>query len=218
MYGNHTVRFKDRVHAGSLLCNELAYLKGKDALVLAIARGGVIVGDAIAQCIDAMLDVIVPRKIGSPYNPELALGAVMHDGKCYINEHIARMLNVEQEYIKSVKEERMRESARMLMLYRGSTNYSIQGRHVVLVDDGIATGATVLVSIAWCRDHRPASITLAVPVMPRDVYEVMKVKVDRIVSLLLPVDFGAVGEFYEDFSPVSDEDVINVLSKYKGRI
>ncbi|MEM4309493.1 MAG: phosphoribosyltransferase family protein [Candidatus Nitrosocaldus sp.] len=212
------MRFKDRVHAGSLLCNELAYLKGKDALVLAIARGGVIVGDAIAQCIDAMLDVIVPRKIGSPYNPELALGAVMHDGKCYINEHIARMLNVEQEYIKSVKEERMRESARMLMLYRGSTNYSIQGRHVVLVDDGIATGATVLVSIAWCRDHRPASITLAVPVMPRDVYEVMKVKVDRIVSLLLPVDFGAVGEFYEDFSPVSDEDVINVLSKYKGRI
>jgi len=213
VYSNHTVRFKDRVHAGSLLCSELAYLKGKDALILAIARGGVIVGYAIAQCIDATLDVIVPRKIGSPYNPELALGAVMHDGKCYINEHIARMLSVEQGYIQSAKEERMKESVRMLMLYRGSTQYSIEGRHVVLVDDGIATGATVLVSIAWCRDHRPASITLAVPVMPRDVYEVMKGKVDRIVSLLLPVDFGAVGEFYEDFSPVSDEDVINVLSK-----
>jgi predicted phosphoribosyltransferase len=123
------------------------------------------------------------------------------------------MLSVEQGYIQSAKEERMKESVRMLMLYRGSTQYSIEGRHVVLVDDGIATGATVLVSIAWCRDHRPASITLAVPVMPRDVYEVMKGKVDRIVSLLLPVDFGAVGEFYEDFSPVSDEDVINVLSK-----
>lgn len=213
VYSNHTVRFKDRVHAGSLLCRELAYLKGKDALILAIARGGVIVGSAIAECIDATLDVIVPRKIGSPYNPELALGAVMHDGKCYINEHIARMLSVEQDYIQSVKEERMKESARMLMLYRGSTHYIIEGRHVVLVDDGIATGATVLVSIAWCRDHRPASITLAVPVMPRDVYEVMKDKVDKIVSLLLPVDFGAVGEFYEDFRPVSDEDVINVLSK-----
>ncbi|MFN4336678.1 MAG: phosphoribosyltransferase [Candidatus Nitrosocaldus sp.] len=211
------MRFKDRVHAGSLLCSELAYLKGKDAVVLAIARGGVIVGDAIAECIDAMLDVIVPRKIGSPFNPELALGAVMHDGKCYINEHISRMLNVEQGYIKSVKEERMRESARMLMTYRGSTQYDIEGRHIVLVDDGIATGATVLVSIAWCRDRKSASITLAVPVMPRDMYDVMKAQVDNIAVLLLPIDFGAVGEFYDDFSPVSDSDVISILSKYKSK-
>ncbi|MCS6768747.1 MAG: phosphoribosyltransferase family protein [Candidatus Nitrosocaldus sp.] len=211
------MRFRDRRDAGSLLCRELEYMKGKDALVLAIARGGVVVGDAIAECIGATLDVIVPRKIGSPYNPELALGAVMHDGKCYINEHIARMLDVKQGYIQSAKEERMRESVRMLMLYRGSTQYSVRGRHVVLVDDGIATGATVLVSIAWCRDHKPASITLAVPVMPSDVYEVMRREVDRIAVLLLPVDFGAVGEFYDDFSPVSDEHIMDILGKYKMR-
>ncbi len=211
------MRFKDRVHAGSLLCSELTYLKGRDVLVLAIARGGVVVGDVIAECIDAMLDVIVPRKIGSPFNPELALGAVMHDGKCYINEHIARMLNVEQDYIKSAKEEMMREGTRMLMAYRGSTDYNIEGRSVVLVDDGIATGATVLVSIAWCREHKPASITLAVPVMPRETYEVMKAQVDNIAVLLLPIEFGAVGEFYDDFGPVSDYDVISILSKYKGK-
>ncbi len=211
------MRFKDRVHAGSLLCSELTYLKGRDVLVLAIARGGVVVGDVIAECIDAMLDVIVPRKIGSPFNPELALGAVMHDGKCYINEHIARMLNVEQDYIKSAKEEMMREGTRMLMAYRGSTDYNVEGRSVVLVDDGIATGATVLVSIAWCREHKPASITLAVPVMPRETYEVMKAQVDNIAVLLLPIEFGAVGEFYDDFGPVSDYDVISILSKYKGK-
>ncbi len=209
--------FKDRNDAGTQLCNRLLFLKGKGALVLGIARGGVIVGSVIAECIDAELDVIVPRKLGAPSNPELAIGAVMHDNKCYLNDSIIEMLNVSQEYIKHIKEEKSKESKEMLTRYRGNDKYDISDRHIVIVDDGIATGATVIVSILWCMEHGPASITLAVPVMPKDIYNRLKGMVDNLVVILTPIDFGAVGEFYHNFEPVSDEEVIRALVKKRDK-
>ncbi len=203
--------FKDRYDAGTQLCNRLIFLKGKNALVLGIARGGVIVGSVIARCIDAELDVIAPRKLGAPYNPELAIGAVMHDNSCYLNDRIIALLNVSKEYVEQVREEKGKESKAMVKHYRGSDNYSIRDRDVIIVDDGIATGATVIVSILWCKEQRPRSITLAVPVMPRGMYDMLKGMVDNLVALLIPIDFGAVGEFYYNFEPVSDEEVINAL-------
>jgi predicted phosphoribosyltransferase len=180
---------------------------------LGIARGGVIVGSVIAECIDAELDVIVPRKLGAPYNAELAIGAVMHDNRSYLNNSIIEMLRISQEYIKHAIEEKGKESKEMLIRYRGNDKYNISGRHVVIVDDGISTGATVIVSILWCKEHSPASITLAVPVMPRDIYNRLSSMVDNLVAILTPIDFGAVGEFYDRFDPVSDEEVIIALAR-----
>jgi putative phosphoribosyl transferase len=207
------MHFKNRHDAGTQLCSKLLFLKGKNALVLGIARGGVIVGSVIAECIDAELDVIVPRKLGAPYNPELAIGAVMHDNRSYLNNSIIEMLRISQEYIKHAIEEKGKESKEMLIRYRGNDKYNISGRHVVIVDDGIATGATVIVSILWCKEHSPASITLAVPVMPRDIYNRLSSMVDNLVAILTPIDFGAVGEFYDRFDPVSDEEVILALAR-----
>ncbi len=203
--------FKDRYDAGTQLCNRLMFLKGKNALVLGIARGGVIVGGVIAKCIDAELDVIAPRKLGAPYNPELAIGAVMHDNRCYLNDRIIALLNVSKEYIDNVRGEKSKESKALVTRYRGNDNYSIRDRDVVIVDDGIATGATVIVSIIWCKEQKPGSITLAVPVMPRDTYDMLKGMVDNLIALLTPIEFGAVGEFYDNFEPVSDDQVISAL-------
>jgi predicted phosphoribosyltransferase len=210
--------FKDRIDAGLQLCDRLSHLKGKNALILSIARGGVIVGKVIASCIDGELDVVVPRKLGAPSNPELAIGAVMHDDTNYLNNNIISILNVGEDYINSIIKKRSSESRAMLLRYRGNDEYKIKDRHVVIVDDGIATGATVIVSIAWCRRYEPASITLAVPVMPAEMYERLKITVDELVVLLTPYDFGAVGEFYDNFDPVSDEEVMDALkSKSKSK-
>lgn len=210
------MRFKDRNSAGLQLASKLSWLKGeKEVVILAIPRGGVVIADVIAKSLDAMLDVVVPRKLGAPYNSELAIGAVMHDHSSYINEYVINALRIKQEYVAEEIETQVREIERRLALYRGSNSYDLKDKIVVLVDDGIATGSTMMVAILWVRKQKPKMVILAVPVAPSEVVRKLDEMVDRSVVLHTPIDFGAVGEFYENFEQISDEEVVNMISRYK---
>lgn len=207
------MRFKDRIDAGRQLASELSWLKEKNPVILGIPRGGVVVADVIAQSLDATLDVVVPRKLGAPNNPELAIGAVMHDGSTYLNEYVVSTLGVGKDYINSEISEQVKEIKRRLEAFRGNVDYDLKDKRVVLVDDGIATGATMMVSIIWARNQSPMETILAVPVVPQMIIEKMKEQVDKAIVIHSPREFGAVGEFFEDFSQTTDEEVINLLRK-----
>ncbi|HLE34427.1 MAG TPA: phosphoribosyltransferase family protein [Nitrososphaerales archaeon] len=209
------MRFKDRNDAGLQLLQKLAWLKGKDVIILAIPRGGIVVGDVIAKSLNVKLDVIVPRKLGAPSNPELAIGAVMHDGSTYLNDYVVKALNVNQQYIKKEIEEQVSEIERRLHIFRGSKTYVLRDKIIVLVDDGIATGATTMVAVTWIKKQKPKMIVLATPVAPGEMVSMLKQMVDELIVLMMPLEFGAVGEFYEDFSQVEDENVLEILHKYK---
>ena len=187
-----------------------------EIIIMAIPRGGVVIGDIIASSLGAELDIVVSRKIGAPHNPELAIGAVMHDGSFFPNEHLIRTLNVQQEYINEQIFVQEKEIQRRLLRFRGSKQYVLMNKIVILVDDGIATGATMIAAIRWLGGQQPKTLMVAVPVAPKDTFDRLKEeqKVDQVIVLFLPVAFSAVGEFYKDFSQVSDEEVIEIMRRY----
>jgi putative phosphoribosyl transferase len=212
--------FKNRINAAKRLAEKLKLLIDRDPsefIILAIPRGGVVVGDVIASSMGAKLDIVVSRKIGAPYNPEVAIGAVMHDGSFFPNEDIINMSNASQEYIDEQISIQKKEIECRLNKFRGSKQYNLQGKNIILVDDGIATGATMFAAIRWLGKQKPKSIIVAVPVAPKDTFDNLKkeVKVNKVVVLHSPTVFSAVGEFYEDFSQVSDEEVIEIMNKYR---
>ncbi|MFQ5940829.1 MAG: phosphoribosyltransferase [Nitrososphaerales archaeon] len=209
------MRFKDRNDAGLQLAARLAWLKEEKVIVLAIPRGGVVIADVLAKSLGATLDVLVPRKLGAPYNPELAIGAVMHDGSSYINEHVIKTLRIEQNYITTEIENQVMEIKHRLALFRGNSCYDLKGKTIVLVDDGVATGATMKVAILWVKKQKPRKVIIAVPVAPSEVVRKLNEMVDMSLALHMPTEFGAVGEFYEDFEQISDEEVTNMIRKYK---
>jgi predicted phosphoribosyltransferase len=209
------MRFHDRKDAGLQLAQKLAWLKDRDVVVLAIPRGGVVVGDVIAKSLNGKLDVIVPRKLGAPTNPELAIGAVMHDGSSYINDYVVKMLGVEEQHIKAEIKAQVKEIERRLQLFRGSTKYELADKIIVIVDDGIATGATAKVAIMWVVTQKPKMVVLATPVAPGEVAKMLEQMVHKLVILLMPLEFQAVGEFYDDFAQVGDEQVIQILRNYR---
>ncbi|GBC85145.1 Putative phosphoribosyl transferase [bacterium HR11] len=206
--------FRDRAEAARRLAERLEPFRGEDLVILAIPRGGVVIGDGIARAIGGQLDVVVPRKLGAPYDPELAIGAVMHDGSVFLNEDVIEALGVPEEYIEKEKAAQMKEIERRLILYRGHREYRLEGRTVLLVDDGVATGATLLVAARWVRTQAPKKLVIAVPVGPPETIEKLQAVADEVVALLIPAQFGAVGEFYRDFSPVTDEEVRRIMRQY----
>lgn len=212
--------FKNREDAAKRLAAKLKLSIDKSAnefIILAIPRGGVITGDVIASTLRSNLDIVVSRKIGAPYNSELAVGAIMHDGSFIPNEDIIKMLNVSQEYINEQIDIQKNEIERRLKRFRGGKEYHLRGKNIILVDDGIATGATMFAVIKWLGKQNPKRLIVAVPVTPKDTFDKLKedVKVEDVVVLRLPIAFSAVGEFYEDFSQISDEEVIQIMNKYK---
>lgn len=208
------VMFSDRTAAGNQLGKKLEFLKGQDPLILAIPRGGVVVADAIATVLDCKLDIIVSRKIGAPQNPELAIGAVLHDGSYFPNSEVVKMLQVPQSYIDLEKSIQMKEIERRLISYRGSMQYHLENKIVVIVDDGIATGATILVAALWVKKQKPKKVIIAVPVGSKDSIQKLKKIADEVVVLYAPDFFNAVGEFYKDFEQVEDETVLEIMRKY----
>jgi predicted phosphoribosyltransferase len=206
------MRFKNREEAGRKLAIKLSSLKALNPVVLAIPRGGVIVGGIVAKALNAKLDIVVPRKLRAPYNPELAIGAVMHDGTYYLNRDIVAALDVNEEYIKREIEAQRVEIERRLHLFRKSKEYNLRDKIIVLVDDGIATGATMLAAINWLKKQKPKKLVVAIPVLPAETLELLKREVDEVIFILAPFEFGAVGEFYEDFSQVEDEEVIKIIN------
>lgn len=210
--------YKDRKEAAEFLAQKLKkkygdHLKRENTVILAIPRGGVITGYVIAERMGVGLDVLVSRKIGSPFNPELAIGAVIHDGSFFPNEDIIKMLDIPKSYIDEQIAIQMKEIERRLLKFRGSMDYQLEGKFVILVDDGIATGATVFAAINWLRGQKIRKIVVAMPVGPRDtVLRLVKVA-DDVVVLQTPLLFEAVGEFYQDFSQVTDDEVVETMRK-----
>lgn len=208
--------FVDRIDAGNRLASVLKDFSGKKGIVLAIPRGGVVVGSVIAKSLNLPLDVIIPRKIGAPYNPELAIGAVAEDGTAILDNHLIKYLGVDLEYVKEETEGQKKEIERRLKLYRQDISYPIlKGLDVIVVDDGIATGSTMKAALASVKNRGAASITVAVPIGPTSTIEELNKIADRVVCLYTPEYFQAIGQFYKDFSQTTDEEVIKLLSESK---
>ena len=211
--------FSDRVDAGKRLASALKDFSGKKGIVLAIPRGGVVVGYMIAKALNLPLDVIIPRKIGAPDNPELAIGAVAEDGTAILDGNLIKYLGVSREYIKEETERQKQEIGRRLKLYRQDASYpNLKGLDVIVVDDGIATGSTMKAALASVKNRGAASITVAVPVGPPSTIDELEKMADRVVCLHTPEFFQAIGEFYTDFSQTSDEEVIGLLRENKRNL
>lgn len=208
--------FADREEAGALLGEKVAALGLRRPLVLGIPRGGVVVAARVAQALGVPLDVIVPRKIGAPRNPELAIGAVGPDGQVVIDEGLAALVGASPAYIARESRRQSEEVKRRLELYRrGLPPLQPGGEDVVVVDDGVATGHTVLAALRALRGQSPVSLTLAVPVAPPEVVPRLRTEADHVVCLLAPSPFYAVGQFYHHFPQVSDEEVASLLQAHR---
>jgi putative phosphoribosyl transferase len=208
--------FKDRVDAAQRLAKKLEWIKKENPVILAIPRGGVVTGDVIAKTLGLSLDIIVSRKVGAPYNPELAIGAVAHDGSFFPNSELINTLGIPKNYLDEKIAEQMEEIEHRLVKFRGRTDYDLKNKTVVLVDDGIATGATVFVALEWIKKQNPKRVIVAIPVGPRDTIERLS-KMAEVVVLDAPEVFGAVGEFYHSFDQVEDYQVAEILSSYGFR-
>jgi putative phosphoribosyl transferase len=207
------VKFRDREHAGMELAENLAGgAKGTNTIVLGIPRGGVILADIVATKLGADFDIVIPRKLGAPDNDELAIGAVMQDGTSYLNSYLINALRIPENYIESEKSRQVSEIGRRFQAYRRPDKaYDIGSRNVILVDDGIATGATIIASARWVRKQNPARLTIAVPVAPTQSVEVLEDESDAVVTLHKSRDFGAVGQFYERFDAITDGQVQSLM-------
>lgn len=183
-----------------------------NAIVLAVPRGGVVVGFEVAKSLGLDLDIIVTKKIGAPHNPELAIGAVAEDGTFFVDDELVKRLYVSEEYIQEEVEKQKQEIQRRLVRYRGNEPYpSLTGREVIVIDDGVATGSTLKAALRLVRGKGAKTITVAIPVGPPDTIRELKEFADRVVCLLTPEPFYAIGQFYEDFSQASDDEVIELL-------
>ena len=210
--------FRDRLEAGERLAEVLSDYRGERVAVIAIPRGGVEVGYVIAERFDSPLEVTVPRKIGSPMDPELAVGAVAEDGTIYVEEDVVKMLGVREDWIRVEAERELQEVRRRLELYRGGKPLpELRGYVVLLVDDGIATGATIIATARFLRKLNPKSLVIAAPVAPPEVLPKLSREADDVRCVETPTPFFAIGQFYQDFSQLDDSKVIEYLSRV-GRL
>lgn len=205
-------RFKNRKEAGVKLAERLLPFKAENPLILAIPRGGVIPAAEVAQRLGADLDLLVVKKIGAPMNPELAIGAVSEDGTPWYNSRIVGLLGIKTAALKTFAEEKAEEVRTQIRRLRGSRSATpVEGRNIILIDDGIATGATLLAAINLLRTKSPAKIFVASPVAsPASIDELDKAA-DAVISLIAPEYFSAVGDWYEDFREITDREVLRIL-------
>jgi putative phosphoribosyl transferase len=212
-------KYQDRQQAGTLLAAELkAYATRDDVLVLALPRGGVPVAFEIAKALKAPLDVFIVRKLGVPGHSELAMGA-MATGDTYVfNEDIIRELKISPEEIQAVIRHEQQELNRREVTYRGNKSYpSLKAKTIILVDDGVATGATIRAAIKALRQFHPANLIVAVPVADKHMCEDLKSLVDKLICPLRPLHFYAVGAWYENFPQTEDEEVTKLLRDSRTR-
>lgn len=207
--------FANRGEAGARLARALLEYRGARPLVLGIPRGGVPVAAEVARALDGDLDVIVARKLGSPVSPELAVGAVTSDGARYLNQEAIDMLEVSPEYLESVTREQVAEAqAREQRFRAGRPPLAVEGRVVIVVDDGLATGSTMIAAVRSVRARKPAKLVIAVPVAPRETVAGMRAESDDVVCPETPEPFIAVGIHYQDFSQTEDEEVQRIMGEW----
>jgi len=217
---NPLSRFKDREHAADLLTsklkNELKNEIPKEITVFGVPRGGVILAYTIYQNkVANYFDIVIPRKLGAPNNKELGIGAIMDKDTVYLNEYVVKALRVPEDYIETEKITQVREIDRRTLLYRpNQEEYNIENKTIILVDDGAATGSTLVVSARWIRKKKPKKIIIAVPVAPNETVELLKNEVDEVVTILIPPtsNFTSVAQFYDNFEEISDEKVVTIMN------
>jgi len=209
--------FTNRKSAGRALAEKLTkYKNAKNTLVIGLPRGGVPVAAEVAKALKLPLDITCPRKIGAPHNPEYAIGAITETGEGIFNERVIRELNIPQTYLtKAIEEEKMR-AKHYIDLYRsGTPPQNLNDKTIILVDDGLATGFTMKAAIQSVKAARAKKIIVAIPVSPIETLEDMKTLVNDTISLETPFLFYAVGQFYMDFTPTTDEEVIACLTQLR---
>jgi predicted phosphoribosyltransferase len=209
--------FQDRADAGRQLAKALLKYKDQHPAILALPRGGVPVAAEVAAALNAPLDLVLVRKIGVPNQPELAMGAVTDGQQPAVvrNNDIIELCGISDETFDTVCKEELAEIERRRRRYIGDRpRAAVEGKVVIIIDDGIATGATTLAAVRAVRSRKPKELVLAVPVAPSDSIKKLHPEVDAIVCLDAPRDFGAIGYFYEDFRQVSDDEVIAMLKRF----
>ncbi len=214
-----TIRFRDREEAGRMLAEKLRrYAGDPSALVLGLPRGGVVTAYEVAAALDLPLDVVVVRKLGTPGQQELAMGAIARGGIRVLNEDVVRALRIPQSKIDEAAKREEPELERREKLFRGDRPpLALANRTVIVVDDGLATGSTMLVAIQCIRAQKPSGIVMAVPVAPPRTRERFRSEVDELICLSSPEEFSAVGEWYDDFAQVNDAEVVDLMQKAAAR-
>lgn len=205
--------FWDRQEAGKVLVKQLRNYK-KNSLVLALPRGGVIVGYEVAKQLGVLLDVVVVRKLGIPWRKELGLGAIAEGDTLYVDQAAVEQLDIGEHILAAVKKEENKELQRRIRVYRDGHHLpSLSGKTVIIVDDGVATGGTMLAAIQAVKKQQPKYLVVAVPVCAKDTAEVIREKVDHLICIDEAQDMDAIGRYYQDFHQVTDEEVVELLHK-----
>lgn len=212
--------FRDRTEAGRLLATELIrYAHEPDVIVLALPRGGVPVAYEVAMALHAPLDVFVVRKLGTPDQPELAMGAIATGGVRVINDEVVQGCGISPELIDEVAQEEFRELNRRELAYRGTHAAPVvRGRTVLLIDDGVATGSTMRAAIRALNSQQPARLVVAVPTAAGSTWRELRTEVDEFVALRTPEPFRGVGEWYDDFSQTTDDEVTELLARARKNL
>jgi putative phosphoribosyl transferase len=211
--------FQNRIEAGLLLASELAEYKGLNAVVLGIPRGGVVVAEKIARPLNADLDIVLSRKLRTPGYGELAMGAVSEDGRVFLNDDVVRSISVSAAEMEEEKQHQLKEMKRRSELFRSvKGKIPLGNRIVIIVDDGVATGATMQASIWAVRMEKPKLIICALPVGPEDTINGLSNEADEVICLRVPPGFEAVGQFYYRFEETTDEDVLEILKNYRPAV
>jgi predicted phosphoribosyltransferase len=222
------LRFKNREWAANLLAESLKDvlkkegIASKEVIVLGIPRGGVVTADVIAKKLNTSFDILIPRKLGAPHNQELGIGAVMEDGTSCLNENVITTLKISQEYITQVKSKQINEAKRRRLLYNlgksdetSLTSIIDNTKTVILADDGAATGVTLIAATRWIKNksYSPRRIIIATPIAPKDIVSSLRKESHHVVVILSPSNsiFRSVGQYYQEFDPVSDEEVVQII-------
>jgi predicted phosphoribosyltransferase len=213
-------QFRDRSEAGEFLAEQLtAYANKPNVIVLALPRGGVPVGAQVARKLDAPLDVFVVRKLGLPGHPELAMGAIATGGVRVLNGDVVDSLRISDEVIEAVTANEQRELARRERSYRDDLPPpEVEGKIVIIVDDGIATGSTMVAAVAALRQLGAGRIVVAAPTIARSTYDYLRNTADDVVAVIVPEEFYGVGQWYEDFSQTTDAEVHRLLGETNHRV
>jgi putative phosphoribosyl transferase len=217
------ITFRDRAGAASVLSSMLkGEIKARkedhqgQILILGIPRGGIVVGDIVAQKLNADFDIVLPRKLRAPDNEENSIGAIMQDGSVYLDALKVRWLKVSPEYIEKEKAEQLREIVRRAALYRpDNQEYNIRDKIVILVDDGVASGATLIPAARWIRKQQPKQLIIAAPVASEQAAELLKKEADQLKFIITPSNLITINQFYRNFDPVTDPQVIDILKKWQ---
>lgn len=216
------VKFKDRQNASELLCSILRdkfnKLSNKEVLILGIPRGGIIVGDIIAKKFGYQFDIVIPRRIVAPHNSELSIGGIMKDHTLYLNNALIKNLKISDEYLTLEKEKQLREiKNREILLGKQIKPEQIKEKKIILVDDGVASGSTLIVTSRWIRKYEPRNLTILTPLCPKQVFKILKKEADHIESILIPSsnNFTTIGMFYQNFEQLEFASIRRILKNYK---